>query len=377
MNRILFIIPPYVTFDSFVNPSFNDGTIEKQNGKYRNIVADIPMGLLSLSAYLKKHTDAEIKLVDFNIVLYKLKSFGYNSFSELFYDILSAKEWMNYAPSIIGISTLFVPSYYNTLDLGHVARQIFPNTLIIAGGGIPTSMYKEIFSASTWFDALCYGEGEKPLLKLVESIDKNEILKTHSSWITKEKVENKQSFRHNFIEDLDEIPFFDYDIIDIDDYRLSPVLATFPLAKEKMKSMPIMTSLGCPNRCCFCSSHTVHGRKMRFHSVSRVSEDLTRLREQYGVKIIVFYDDHFMANRKRVFDIISIIKDLELTAFFPSSLTLYALDRKMLEALKSIGINQLVLSIESGSDRVLKDIMHKPLKLSIVILSPSLKLFEI
>lgn len=366
MNRILFVIPPYITFESFVHPSFNDGTIEKEDGKYRNIVADVPMGLLSLSAYLKKHTDAQIQLIDFNIVLYKLKSFGYQSFSELFHDVLTTKEWQDFDPSIIGISALFVPAYYNALDLGSAARKIFPNALILGGGGIPTSMYREILGADTSFDALCYGEGEKPLLKLVKATDRNEILNMHASWITKEKVRNKQSFQHDFIEDLDEIPFFDYDIIDIDDYRLSPVLSTFPLAKDKMHSLPIMTSLGCPHRCCFCSSHTVHGRKMRFYSLRRVREDLTRLREQYGVKTIVFYDDHFMAKRERVFEIIKIIEELKLTAFFPASLTLYALDRKMLEALKSIGVNQLVLSVESGSDRVLKEIMHKPLNLSTV-----------
>jgi len=47
-------------------------------------------------------------------------------------------------------------------------------------------------------------------------------------------------------------------------------------------------------------------------------------------------------------------------------LALYALDRKILEALKALRVNQLVLSIESGSNRVLKEIMHKPLNLSII-----------
>ncbi len=184
--------------------------------------------------------------------------------------------------------------------------------------------------------------------------------------ITKEKVGNKQSYQHDFIEDLDEIPFLDYGILDTNDYKLSPILATFPLAKEKMRSMPIETSRGCPHRCCFCASHTVHGRKMRYYSTNRVREDFKRLREQYDTRAIIFFDDHLMADKKKVFEIVNILNDLGLTAFFPSSLALYALDRKMLEALKSVGLNQLVLSVESGSDRVLREIMHKPLNLSVV-----------
>ncbi|MGC9197170.1 MAG: radical SAM protein, partial [Syntrophobacteraceae bacterium] len=52
--------------------------------------------------------------------------------------------------------------------------------------------------------------------------------------------------------------------------------------------------------------------------------------------------------------------------FFQSGLPLYALDRNTLEAIRDTGSRELVLPIESGSDRVLKDIMHKPLELSIV-----------
>ena len=366
MEKILFIVPPYVNYDSFVHPAFNDGTMTKESGKYRNIVADMPMGLLSLSAYLKKHADVQIKVIDFNIVLHKMKSFHCGSFSELFRENLSKKEWLDYEPTIIGISTLFSPSYYNMLEAGEVARKLFPEALLVGGGGVPSNMYKEIFKDSTCWDALCYGEGERPLLGLVKAPDKKEFLNAHASWITRRKLAEKARFEFDFINDLDEIPFWDYDLVDIEDYRINPVLATFPLAQEKMKSMPVLTSRGCPHRCCFCASHTVHGRAMRYHSLGRVREDFQRLSEQYGARAIVFFDDHLMSDKQRVFKIVDILNELKLTAFFPASLALYALDRKILEALKSVGLDQLVLSVESGSDRVLREVMHKPLNLSIV-----------
>ncbi|MCX6993114.1 MAG: radical SAM protein [Kiritimatiellaeota bacterium] len=365
VDKILFIVPPNMDFDSFTKPSFNERTVVKKSGAYGSVVAEMPIGLLSLSAFLKAHTAADIKIIDFNVVLNTMESFAYSSFADLFHDILANKEWLDYAPSIIGISTLFTPSYHNMMALAGVARHMFASALIIAGGGVPTNMYSEIFETSTSFDALCYGEGEKPLLGLVQAIDRKKFLKTHPSWITREKVENKQSFQHDFIGDLDEIPFLPYDMLNPDDYRLSSLLSLFPLMEQRI-AMPIMTSRGCPHRCCFCSSHTVHGRKMRYHSLGRVREDLKRLQEQYHAETIVFFDDHFMADKQRVFDIINTMKVLKLTAFFPSSLALYTLDRKTLEALKSIGVNHLILSVESGSDRVLKKIMHKPLDLSIV-----------
>lgn len=365
MNKILFIVPPYVDFDSFVNPAFNERTVVKKFGNYGSVVTDMPLGLLSLSAYLKKHTAVEIRQIDFNIVLSKMESFEYRSFSELFHDFLSAKEWLDFAPNIVGISTLFTPSYYNMIHVAHIAHNIFPKALIIAGGGVPTNMYKEIFRDSTCFDALCYGEGEKPLLGLVEAIDKKEFLRKHLSWITREKVENKQTFQHDFIENLDEIPFYDYDILNTDEYGLSPTISSYA-SFDKKHLFHISTSRGCPHRCCFCSSNTVHGREMRYHSVSRVKDDLKRLRDQYGAKMIGFQDDHFMADKKRALEIINTAKELKLAVFFQSGLALYALDRKMLEAIKSAGLNQLVLAVESGSNRVLREIMYKPINLSII-----------
>jgi anaerobic magnesium-protoporphyrin IX monomethyl ester cyclase len=105
---------------------------------------------------------------------------------------------------------------------------------------------------------------------------------------------------------------------------------------------------------------------MRYYSVPRVKADLMRLRDECGARTIVFQDDHFMGDRNRALDIVNIIGDLKLTAVFQNSLTLFALKRPMLEAMKRAGVNQLLLSVESGSARVLREIMHKPLTLPIV-----------
>lgn len=315
-DKILFIVPPYIKYDSYINPAFNERTVTKKSGVYGSVVTDMPIGLLSLSAYLKKNTDVEIRLIDFNIVLNRIENFKYSSFSEMFHEILSSKEWIDYAPTIIGISALFTPAYYNMIDIANVAKKIFPKEMIIAGGGVPTNMYNEIFRDSRCFDALCYGEGEKPLLGFVEAVDKKEFLKKHQTWITRAKVKKKQLFKYDFIENLDEIPFYNYDILNINAYGLSPTISNFTSFSGKNRLFHIATSRGCPYRCCFCASHTVHGRKMRYHSVSRIRRDLRRLREHYGAKTIGIQDDNYMIDKKRAFEIIGIIKKLKMTVFF-------------------------------------------------------------
>ena len=62
---------------------------------------------------------------------------------------------------------------------------------------------------------------------------------------------------------------------------------------------------------------------------------------------------------------LGIVKDLDLDSLYQNGLTLYALDRPMLEAFFDAGVRHLVLPVESGSEKVLKQQMKKPLKFHI------------
>lgn len=366
MKKILFIVPPNIQYCDFINPAYNTRTVKKKFGNFGSVLTDMPLGVMSLSSYLKKHTSVKTKLIDFNVELNKLEGFDFKSFKDYFCDFLYKFKWKKNNPDIIGISSLFTPSFQNMIDIAECCRKIFPKAFIIAGGGVPTNMYKEIFELSDNFDALCFGEGEKPLLSLVKSKNMFDFVETGTSWITKRKVNEGQTFKHDFIDDLDEIPFYDYDILNVNDYALNPAITAYASVDKKKQNYHVMTSRGCANRCCFCASHTVHGRKVRYYSFERVKEDFNLLKNKYGAETFIFQDDHLMADKKRAKRIIELVKELGVTAVFQNGLALYALDRDMLETLKSAGVNQIMLSVESGSDRVLRDIMHKPLDLNIV-----------
>lgn len=176
----------------------------------------------------------------------------------------------------------------------------------------------------------------------------------------------RSSFEAKYIWDLDEIPFYDYGIVNKDDYSLNPALTAYAGVYDSSNNYHYMTSRGCPYRCNFCASHKVNGREMRYHSIERVESDLRLLKEKYGAKTIVIQDDNFMGQgeegRKRALEIVKIIGKLKLTVVFQNSLTLISVKRELLEAMKNSGVTQLLLSVESGSSKSLKR-MHKPLRL--------------
>lgn len=363
MDKVLFIIPPTIPYADFAKPDYNVRMAKKKNGIFTSVSTDMPLGIMSMSSYIKKHIQVETRLLDFNIVLNKLESFKYNSFVDLFQESLAT---LDYEPTVIGISSLFTSSYQSMLDIAQCCKKAFPDVIIVAGGGVPTNIYQQIFKESTNFDALCYGEGEKPLLGLIKADSKLQYLEKSKSWITKDKAMKEESFEYDFIENLDEIPFSDYDILNPDEYDLNPTVTTYMDVDNRRKSFHVMTSRGCPHFCSFCASHTVHGRKVRFYSIDRIREDFFRLKNQYGARNFIFQDDHLMANKQRVLEILEILKQLQITAIFVNGTALYALDRQMIEAFKGVGVSLLVLAVESGSNRVLKEIIHKPLNLDIV-----------
>ena len=64
-------------------------------------------------------------------------------------------------------------------------------------------------------------------------------------------------------------------------------------------------------------------------------------------------------------EILEIVGELDLGSLYQNGLTLFALNRPMLEAFYAAGVRHLVLPVESGSEKVLRKQMRKPLKFRI------------
>ncbi len=84
MEKILFIVPPPIRYEDFVKPDYNVGTIKKKNGNFASVLTEMPLGIMAMSSYIKKHIAVETKLIDYNILLNKLESFEFNSFVDFF-----------------------------------------------------------------------------------------------------------------------------------------------------------------------------------------------------------------------------------------------------------------------------------------------------
>jgi anaerobic magnesium-protoporphyrin IX monomethyl ester cyclase len=351
-SSLLLIIPPALSIADLKQCG--------SNSFETYLPTSIPLGVLSIAAYVKKHVDIDINIVDFNVIINEAED---TDFDEAFIlkELRAALE--EHTPDIIAISAIF-NSNFGYLDLiSSGTKQKCPASIVVAGGGVPTNLYQEVLNKCRNIDGTCFSEGEIPVLNLIRATEKKGYLEGSVSWVTRKKLEAGFTPQAELVTDLDDIPPLPYNLINFGDYQKH---TRYHGDNEKTTVASIMTSRGCPFRCCFCASHSVHGKQIRVMSAKRILSDIDALRKQYGVDTILIEDDHFLIDQERALSILYGMKDWGMTLEFPNGLAVYAINEQIAQALNLAGAKMVTLAIESGSERVLREIIHKPLKLSMI-----------
>jgi len=355
MTKILFINPPLLTLELY-DP-------KNPNLKLPNLTA--PYGILSLISYINKDSKKyEAQIIDCNkIILDNIKSlkseteFNSNLIEQIKSCITAFK------PQYIGISALFDTSRSHLPYIIAAIKESSPQCKIIVGGGLATNSYKQLLTELPEINALCYGEGEIPLKKLLDDEGAKDPSQLSSAWITPKSIKDNIIPQPDFVENLDEIPIVDFNYIDFKRYNnRSPLLTdTFGTKNTKIE-LSIHTSRGCPFNCVFCSNGKIHGKKIRSMSTEKVRDTIKHYVNDYHMNVLLIEDDNFLANRKRALEILKIIKDFNLKVDFPNGIAVYGINDDISQAFYETGVRVVPLAIESGSDYVLQQIINKPLR---------------
>ncbi|MBN1870853.1 MAG: B12-binding domain-containing radical SAM protein [Candidatus Omnitrophica bacterium] len=348
--NMLFISPPDIPIEEIRNT--NTPTAQWAT----NI--SMKMGILSLAAYTLKHVDAQIRIIDLGLEISNNEDSFKTMIWEEFLRLTMSKVFDSELPEIVGISALYNSNAGYMELIASTAKVLWPGVLVIAGGILPTNYYRYVLDEAPSIDAIVIKEGEKPLVGLLTAGDKKEYLAGAKGWMTRERLHEEPTM--DLINDLDEIPFFRYDLIDFDAYQ--KLNRYHGERSSDSIAVSVMTTRGCPYGCCFCASHTVHGKKIRRHSSERVLNDIHKLKELYKVNIILIEDDLFFIQKEYALEVLKGISKMNLTIEFPNGISIQHMDEEMVDALKTAGLKMATLAVESGSERVLNEIIHKPYK---------------
>lgn len=341
--------------------------------------SNLPLGILSIDSYVRKiEPNTETRIIDLNAEFLKKISKGeinsqLNSIVENFDSFLFDNlryEIEEFQPDIVGISTLFDKSLSTLLTLSQKIKEVFPKVLVVAGGHPVNNLYSKIFEHElSGVDAICLGEGEIPFAELIVSTDKWKYLQDSPYFITKENYYNGefQTLNDTFLDDLDEIPLYDFDgfFNKYGDEILYMHNNILDVEHSFNKQAVIMTSRGCPYNCIFCASKSVHGQKMRKHSVERIKSEIDYWVDCHKVNTIGFIDDHFLFDINRVIEICDYAGSKNVDIRFPNGLAIAPITGELIECLVRNNVREVQLALESGSERVLREIIRKPLSIKL------------
>ncbi len=267
-----------------------------------------PLGISQLSSYLKQHKH-KTKIIDMNH-----DTFNYST--------------VYLEPDFICV-TISTPNYKKAINLAHDMKVRFPDCKLIAGGNHASSFFNEPKTLET-FDYIVTGtDGEEALLRIVEGKATTQIV------ISKD------------IENLDSLPYPDYEGLDMKKYNMKI---------DGKKGMMLVGSRGCIYDCFFCGSAKI--KKIRKHSPEYVVDHMKLLYDKYNIRGFYLGDDCFTYDKKWIeewcmlVDIVFNSNKEDITIRITTRADL--LTQNMCYELNKAGVNIICLGLESGSDKVLK-----------------------
>ncbi|MDD5643862.1 MAG: radical SAM protein [bacterium] len=300
-----------------------------------NLIPPIGIGYL---AAVSRNAGYEVALLDCI-----LKNLDYAGFE---------KELKNIMPDVVAMTAFShdIPSARKTTA---IIKKVNPEIKVIIGGPHSSGMPGDTLNILDNVDFAFKGEAERSIVKLLKFIEKKEGSLENIKgliWRNGDKINiNEQDFPEN----LDEIPYPAWDLMEPGDYPDAPQGVIF----RKTPVAPLVITRGCPFRCTFCAGWTVTGKKIRTRSLGNVQGEIELLYKKYGVREIHVLDDNFSMNIEfvRGFCDWLIGTGWNISWCCPNGLRCDTLDEDTVKLMKKSGCYYISIGIESGSDRILKN----------------------
>jgi radical SAM superfamily enzyme YgiQ (UPF0313 family) len=254
---------------------------------------------------------------------------------------------------LLAVSVMPGPQMAAAIPLCREFRKKYPKVPIVWGGYF-ASLYTDAALNAPYVDFAVRGQGEETFLELIAA------LRNGRKFLGIRGLSFKDDFGlhvHNGDRPLkspNDFPWLPY-------HRLvSPekyILPTFLGRRTAVHH----ASIGCPYRCKFCGVVPLYDGRQKTESPERTAAVLTKLKQEYAIDAVQFYDNNFFLNESHA--------QQQAEHLIPLGLRWWAEGRidavlrysdETLRALRRAGATMIFFGAESGSDRVLES-MNKRL----------------
>ena len=269
------------------------------------------------------------------------------------------KKWKTYLlkrireeqPDLLGVSVLSF-NYPEALEIARLVKKYFDIPIIFGGVHVILSPQEVLLNDEV--DMVCTGEGEEVVAEL---LDRQLDCSTVKGVWYKQKGKVIKNDARQLIEDLDHLPFPDFEDFNLPRYFIS-----------NHSHLPIMASRGCPYSCTYCSNHALRkilkGKYVRFRSVDNVMKEIqTRIDhyKKHEFKYLYFFDDTFILDKNFIHEFCTkfIEKGFHRTLQWTANVRANLVTNEVISAMKKAGCYEVRMGVESGNDFILNKVYHR------------------
>ena len=252
-------------------------------------------------------------------------------------------------PKIVGFYCTTGFHHKNIAVAAEIKKRFGNEILTIFGGPHPTFVPGMIEAEGV--DIICRGEGEYPVLELLQAIHSGNDYTAIDNLTVKLDGEIYENPLRSLC-DVNSLPYPDRSI-----YRDIKYI-------YEAKRHEVMIGRGCPFNCTFCSAPSFRklyrgkGNYMRVRAISHVLDELKQIKNKYRPTCFFFHDDTFGFNKDYEVEFLTAYKkqvDLPFACLIRADLA----SEGYIKLLKETGCYMVSFGIESGNEALRKKVLKK------------------
>lgn len=232
----------------------------------------------------------------------------------------------------------------------------YPDIFLLIGGPHVSLNPKEAIASD--FDALCVGEGEYPTLEIVSQFEQGKQPSDIPNLWIKQGNKIQQNPPRPFLQDLDSLPFPDRQ-----------------MWQEWTEEVPdsvnaVLLGRGCPFNCTYCCNPGLRklsgGRYVRFRSSENILEEIKNFHAKFPEKNNIYLEvETIGADKEWSLQLCSKLEEFNATLKQPLT---YSTNLRitpnmdlnsLFPAFKKSNLTMLKIGLESGSERVRREILQR------------------
>ncbi|MBU2576884.1 MAG: radical SAM protein [Nanoarchaeota archaeon] len=238
------------------------------------------------------------------------------------------------APDLVGLSGIITTLGWQE-KTAKMIQDISPDTFLVSGGGLATELREGLFNYIPELNGVASAEGDDVIVKIAYDA----ITVREKGWERAISGGNLSPYYFGKFGglprlvyggagplNLDAVPFADLTLIERDVNGV-PILENYidvavwgdkktgnssaaPFTVDR--STTFVSSRGCPHPCDFCYKGMQGGSSYDVRSAENVAEEFILHKEKYGVDFIGMPDDNFAVKRKRIEELVPLLKPLNV-----------------------------------------------------------------